>query len=446
MTATDFLDAADEAPAPKASVFLDGEDKAAAPKASEYLDGKPDIKLDPVILATVKRPGDLNEYVDPSMTMADVVGGRGGSDESARAVFHVANLPLSYIGNVARGMVADVAAGMRADPAVSGNLPAALMGQPLPVDEQLRLASDEAPIAATVGKISQGVAAAAPLMATAALPKIAQRLVAAGFSAQMISQAPELARQLGDELGKNPEDRDPDKLTSLISYAIQTGVFAPAAGHFGARDFLESKLTPHTYVARQLADQLRTAVLPDMAPAANVLPAAISAEDFLRRPSAVSVDPNARPAVQTPGAVELGATVATPAAPITLTKGFQTPEGKPMPPPSEPPPVETTTAAASPLPPEAAAPPAAVVPLGVLETETPTRPGGDVTDQQQSTAPGTPGAPVNIPEPVRVASGLRARKVFNSETQMNGPDILSWISENMPMMSKTAARRACSPR
>ena len=43
-----------------------------------------------------------------------------------------------------------------------------------------------------------------------------------------------------------------------------------------------------------------------------------------------------------------------------------------------------------------------------------------------------------------MARGLRARKVFNAETAANGPDILSWIAEEMPMESKSAAKAAHS--
>lgn len=73
--------------------------------------------------------------------------------------------------------------------------------------------------------------------------------------------------------------------------------------------------------------------------------------------------------------------------------------------------------------------------------------GGDVTNQQQSTAP--PAGPSNTPQapaPVkRVASGLRARKVFDRETELQGPDILSFIQEFGGMMSMTEARRSRGP-
>lgn len=40
----------------------------------------------------------------------------------------------------------------------------------------------------------------------------------------------------------------------------------------------------------------------------------------------------------------------------------------------------------------------------------------------------------------RVGSGLTGRARFNKETEINGPDVMSWIQENMKLLSKTEAR------
>lgn len=69
--------------------------------------------------------------------------------------------------------------------------------------------------------------------------------------------------------------------------------------------------------------------------------------------------------------------------------------------------------------------------------------GGDVRSSEQRTAPQA-GPTITPPktEPVkRVARGLRARKVFDAETELQGADILSWINENMRMLSKSEAHR-----
>lgn len=44
----------------------------------------------------------------------------------------------------------------------------------------------------------------------------------------------------------------------------------------------------------------------------------------------------------------------------------------------------------------------------------------------------------------RKGVGLRARKIFERESEMNGPDILDWIKDNSPMMSKRTAKRTWS--
>lgn len=115
--------------------------------------------------------------------------------------------------------------------ALNPNALAVLNDKPLPVDTQLSDLSRSNPNLAIAGKIGQGILGSTPLLAAGAgLPAWAGRLIAAGFSADMIRNAPEQARQLGDELGKNPQDQDPDKITSLKSSLAQSVVFAPMAG------------------------------------------------------------------------------------------------------------------------------------------------------------------------------------------------------------------------
>lgn len=145
--------------------------------------------------------------------------------------------PMTYVSNIGRGAVADLAAGLYGiggglDYAAkfSGNIPAAITGAPMPVDVALSEASKEAPVAATVGKISQGVAGMLPYTALGLAPKAIQYGLAAGFTSQMIAQAPEIATELGTEMGKPRDQWDMDKVTSLISDAAQTVGFTALAG------------------------------------------------------------------------------------------------------------------------------------------------------------------------------------------------------------------------
>lgn len=166
---------------------------------------------------------------------------------------------VRYAGNVARGLTADVAAGMsllkrKNDQTgvidtikenlpfaaeASGNLPAAFSQDPetarLPIDERLAEAASEPGgiPAATLGHVSQDVAATAPLLAVGALPSWAVRLVSAGFSAHMIASAPKLFEEYADEINKPEEEQDPDKIASLQSSITQTFGFAPMAGAHG---------------------------------------------------------------------------------------------------------------------------------------------------------------------------------------------------------------------
>lgn len=122
----------------------------------------------------------------------------------------------------------------------SGNIPAALKGQPLPIDAQLSSAAQESIPAATLARISQGIASTAPLAVIGGLPVAAQRAALAAFTAKMISDAPQVARELGNEFGKPPEQRDKDKVATLISDAIQITGFSALGGAHLAKPVIEA--------------------------------------------------------------------------------------------------------------------------------------------------------------------------------------------------------------
>ena len=107
----------------------------------------------------------------------------------------------------------------------------------MPIDVALSEAAKEGGTgAATLGKVSQGLAATAPIIAGAAgLPGLIQRGVAAGFGAKMLYDAPIIKKKIEEELSKAPADQDKDKLTGLYSDLIQIWTFAPLAGYgYGA--------------------------------------------------------------------------------------------------------------------------------------------------------------------------------------------------------------------
>lgn len=181
-----------------------------------------------------------------------------------------AQLTPAPIFTLPRAIVADTAAGIKmaldrgdAQDAemFSGNIPAALEGKPLPIDQIIKqeaVDKDEIP-AVTAAKISTGLADSAPLLATSflGLPAWAGRLIALGFTGQMIANAGSAARALGAELGKNPENRSSDVISSAVSDLVQDFGFAPFTGLHGSRDIVERYADKPMYAIRQLSDQLQ---------------------------------------------------------------------------------------------------------------------------------------------------------------------------------------------
>lgn len=184
-------------------------------------------------------PGGMNDPGDP----------REGA--FTQALFKEAPAAAAaYVGNIARAIPADLAAGFRADPEQSGNIPAAITGSPMPIDKALGEAALEDaqqgnfPTSATVGQVSQGLAAMAPLAAIGFAPATIQRLAALGFSIDMIGHAPELFKDYAEEINKPKEEQDPDKVAKLTSGIMQTFAFAPLAGKHGVSGVPVSPLNP----------------------------------------------------------------------------------------------------------------------------------------------------------------------------------------------------------
>jgi hypothetical protein len=130
----------------------------------------------------------------------------------------------------------------------------------LPVDAEIAQMSGEHPILATIAKVGQSTAGALPLVVGAgAAPAWAGRLMSLGFTAQMIADAGPAARTLGTELGKNPEDRDNDQITSAAADLVQDFGFAPFVGLHGTRDIVERYADKPMYAIRQLSERLQNA-------------------------------------------------------------------------------------------------------------------------------------------------------------------------------------------
>lgn len=145
-----------------------------------------------------------------------------------------------WIGNVGKGVVADTAAGMRAlktgpkeASQFSGNIPAAVMGKPLPVDSAMRDAAEVSSSAATTGKVALGIGSALPLIAAGmpSLPSAIQKLVGTAFALSALPGVKQAATDLGTQSGLPKEQQDPDAISTAKANLITDSLFALAGGH-----------------------------------------------------------------------------------------------------------------------------------------------------------------------------------------------------------------------
>jgi len=176
------------------------------------------------------------------------------------ALLSGAMLPLSIVGKYANAAVQDAATTLTGNPEYGGNLlDLATRNEPgglLPYEKTLAEISKSNPVVATAGKAAAGLTETAP--ALLAMPGgAAGKGIGALFGADMLANAPEAARSLGEELGKPEDQRDYDKITSATSQLAQTAAFAPLAGTHAFGKTLGEKLTPATYAARALAEELK---------------------------------------------------------------------------------------------------------------------------------------------------------------------------------------------
>jgi hypothetical protein len=118
---------------------------------------------------------------------------------------------------------------------VSGNILAFLTNKPLPIEQTVAGVSQDPNnvAAAAAAKFALGVAQTAPMAAIGGLPAGIQKVLVAGFTADMVKELPKTAAALGEEMGKPNDQQDPDKISSLVSDAAQQLLFgAGGIKHF----------------------------------------------------------------------------------------------------------------------------------------------------------------------------------------------------------------------
>ena len=189
---------------PTADEFLK---QSSQPTAEEFL--QPQIKLDPYQQAYLTTQAQGRPMLNPE---------REGEGEFTRQIFQ--QLPED-VRNMARGVGSDLLL-MTPHESTFANTKAALYREPLPIDKDLAELAKTDPITATAGHVAQdlmGFAPMAPALAAGGWPLM---LVLGG---QMLSEAPEQVKELGDELGKLPADQDKDKIARLRAQLLQTTAF-----------------------------------------------------------------------------------------------------------------------------------------------------------------------------------------------------------------------------
>ena len=135
---------------------------------------------------------------------------------------------MDAAGTAGKAVVGDIAAKWAGYPDAGGNISAFMHGEELPLDRALRDSAleqnfrGEVPIATVMGRVSEGIASTLPILPfIEAMPLKLQQAAATTFTLRMAAETPEIARQLGEEYGKPPEQRDPDKIDKLVADAIQ---------------------------------------------------------------------------------------------------------------------------------------------------------------------------------------------------------------------------------
>lgn len=215
-------------PPPPAGFVLDSTPKTktatAAPAAPPDLS---QIKLDPYDVAKAAGVQDpMANTTDFETAVArDPV---GFAESLPNAALSLAAAP----GKLAYLSAADALSKVTGDKEYGGNLAAMNKGgDELPADKFIASVAKTNPKLALTADIGEALPEFASMMLLNPAGTIG-KLIAAGFSAQMVAGVKDQATELGTELGKPKEDQDAGKIAALQAALINTGIFAPlAAGH-----------------------------------------------------------------------------------------------------------------------------------------------------------------------------------------------------------------------
>lgn len=370
-------------------------------------------------------------------------------------------------------------------PEYGGNLNALAEPGPLPAEKFIGGAAQEAPNLAVAANVAKSAPELASMVAfnPSGLPG---RLIALGFSADMIRNAKPMFDQYAEEFYKPKEEQDAGKLAELKAGILQTFVFAPLAAAHGAvgkstpdidptqaaREALNIKPRDRTIPVSESQSPLGTDLQRYQTDSAyrtqvsGVTEPQGSESNASRIPSTESLpEPEIRPSVgeSTPlrqqgeaapiqssevprtenGAVEKPVTELSPTEFFDWTKGRdlnaeQDTLAKSMPPADIQKAIDSSKSEADALKP-------------VAKDENSINAFTDAANKLQfwseTLAKSQPSETAKTPaasgseNPIRVGKAISAQERFNRETDRVGEDILSWIHDNMRMVSKSEAQR-----
>ena len=160
------------------------------------------------------------------------------------------------------------------------------------------------------------------------LPKSAQRMVSLAFAGQMLSQAPDQASGILDEIRKPEAERDYAKIARLsvgAAASVGLGTAALAHGAGGSRAQAASEPSPvktATVETSQPATPPAAPASPVVLPSADEIKAAMTQRQIVPEAGAAAAPPPAKPAAKEPTVVKLyhGTTKEFPDADITTGK------------------------------------------------------------------------------------------------------------------------------
>lgn len=191
-------------------------------------------------------PQVAQEGKSPSQILAEARIG------SAQAAGEAAGPVTTLITKLPYAAAADVTSKLAGQSEYGGNVAALGQERELPAEAFIRSAAGAAPNLALAARLGEGASEMAPMMGMGFLGGTANRLIAAGFTVQMVARAPELFKAYAEEANKPQQEQDPGKLNELKAGIIETFLFGPLAGAGAVGGIPVSDVNPRIKLSNML--------------------------------------------------------------------------------------------------------------------------------------------------------------------------------------------------